>query len=255
MGLKRVMNSRMAAVGAGAAVLALLAGGAGYAAGEIDSGDIQNNSVRSVDVKDGDLRKKDMRPSFIAKWAKVHQLTYVRQLVADQQTTIDEQQTTIDEQQAAIEDLTSRVEDLEETADTGVNTNWDAGANTSIVDDHTATLTGGNTSIEIENLNKVVQAGDVVSFTVSFGDGAFCVAGAPRVFVEVGGTFYNSFDQDTPCANNTAPDAANNTAGTIDFTIPVNGRIGAAGLVWDNGNTGTVTITNLTIGGDVIEFQ
>lgn len=241
MGFKRVLNSRMAAVGAGATVLALLAGGAGFAAGQIDSGDIENNSIRSADVKDETLRKKDMRPSFIAKWAKDNHLDALAERVREQQTTID--------------DLTERVEDLEETAETGVNTNWEPGTNTSIVDDTTATLTGGSTSIEIENLNKVVQAGDVVSFTVEFGNNAFCVAGAPRVFVEVGGTFYNSFDQDLPCANNTAPAADNNTAGTIDFTIPVNGRIGAAGLVWDNGNSGTVTISNLTIGGDVIEFK
>ncbi|HET9422218.1 MAG TPA: hypothetical protein VFO49_13860 [Nocardioides sp.] len=60
MGIKRVLNSRIVAVAGGAAVLAVLAGGAGFAAGQINSGDIENNSVRSVDVKDGDLKVKDL---------------------------------------------------------------------------------------------------------------------------------------------------------------------------------------------------
>lgn len=248
MGLKRALNSRMAAVGVGATVLALLAGGAGYAAGQIDSGDIKNESIRTVDVKDGGLKKKDLRPGFVASLATKAQLTQLGQLVVDQGEVIEGLE-------ADIADLTSRIEDLEDQDQSGVNTNWEEGENTSIVDDHTATLTGGSTSIEIENLNKVVQAGDVISFTVQFGANAFCVGGAPRVFVEMQGQFYNSFDQATPCANNTAPDAANNTNGTISFTVPVNGRIGQAGIVWDNGNTGTVTITNLTIDGDVIEFE
>ncbi len=60
MGFKRVLNSRIAAVGAGAAVLAVLAGGVGYAAGEITSNDIQDNTIRSADVKDESLKMKDL---------------------------------------------------------------------------------------------------------------------------------------------------------------------------------------------------
>jgi hypothetical protein len=60
MGIKRVLNSRLAAVGAGAAVLAVLAGGVGYAAGEITSKDIQDNTIRSADVKDDSLKLKDL---------------------------------------------------------------------------------------------------------------------------------------------------------------------------------------------------
>ena len=59
MGFKRVLNSRVAAVGAGAAALAVLAGGVGYAAGEITSHDIQDNTIRSADVKDESLKMKD----------------------------------------------------------------------------------------------------------------------------------------------------------------------------------------------------
>ena len=60
MGIKRVLNSRVAAVGAGAAALAVLAGGVGYAAGEITSQDIQDNTIRSNDVKDESLKMKDL---------------------------------------------------------------------------------------------------------------------------------------------------------------------------------------------------
>jgi hypothetical protein len=241
MGFKRVLNSRMAAVGAGATVLALLAGGAGYAAGQIDSRDIKNNSVRSVDVKNGTLTKNDLNRSVLAGTATRAQITRLANAIVAQNQTIA--------------DLTDRIEALEDQDQSGVNTNWEANAGSSIVSESSATLTGGNTSVEIENLNKFVQAGTTISFTVQFGANAFCVAGAPRVFVEVNGTVYNSFDQATPCANDTAPGAANNTNGTIDFTVPVNGRIGAAGLVWDNGNAGTVTISNLKIGAEPVKFQ
>lgn len=61
MGFKRALNSRVAAVGVGGAVLALLASGAGYAAGQIDSGDIQNNSIRSKDIRDNTIRGKDVK--------------------------------------------------------------------------------------------------------------------------------------------------------------------------------------------------
>jgi hypothetical protein len=241
VGLKRVLNSRMAAVGAGATVLAVLAGGAGYAAGQIDSGDIKNDSVRSVDIMDGDLRAKDLRPGVLDDFAT--------------NATVKKLADAVEAQDEVIEDLTARVEALEGQEQSGMNTNWVANTGSQIVDANTVTLTGGNTSVEIDNLNKAVQAGDVVSFSVNFGANAFCVAGAPRVFVEVGGTYYNSFDQANPCAGGSAPSDTNNTNGTITFTVPENGRIGAAGVVWDNGNTGTVTISNLTIDGDPIKFQ
>jgi hypothetical protein len=231
----------MAAVGIGAAALALLAGGAGFAAGQINSGDIQDNSVRSVDVKDGDLKTKDLNPSVLAKFVRegdVRQLTNAIVALNGQ-----------------VEDLTTRVESLEDQEESGVNNNWVANTGSEIVDATTVALTGGNTSVEIENLNKVVQAGDVVSFDVDFGADAFCVAGAPRVFVEVQGTFYNSFDQATPCAGGSAPAADNATDGTITFEVPVNGRIGAAGVVFDNSNTGTVTISNLKVDGDALTFE
>ena len=63
MGFKKVLNSRLMAVGAGATALALLAGGVGYAAGQITSGDIRNGTIRSVDVRDDALKLKDIANS------------------------------------------------------------------------------------------------------------------------------------------------------------------------------------------------
>lgn len=71
MQLKRVLNSRLTAVGAGAAVLALLAGGAGFAAGQINSADVQNESLRGVDVKDGKLGLKELSPAALKAIAEL----------------------------------------------------------------------------------------------------------------------------------------------------------------------------------------
>jgi hypothetical protein len=63
MGFKEVLHSRVTAVVAGATALALAAGGAGYAAGQITSGDIKNDTIRSVDVHDDGLKLKDISDS------------------------------------------------------------------------------------------------------------------------------------------------------------------------------------------------
>jgi len=50
----------------------------------------------------------------------------------------------------------------------------------------------------------------------------------------------------------------NNGDGTFTktWTIPTNGRVGAAGIVYDNSAAlGTVTVTNLTISGQLISFK
>lgn len=59
--MSSLFRSRTAAVVAGAVVLVGLgsAGGA-YAAGQLDSSDIKNNSVRGVDVQNGSVAWKDL---------------------------------------------------------------------------------------------------------------------------------------------------------------------------------------------------
>ena len=103
MGFKRVLNSRMAAVGAGATVLAVLAGGAGYAAGQIDSGDIKNGSVRSVDIKDGDLRAKDLHKSVLKGTASDADVKKLANAILAQN--------------GVIEDLQGQVDDLSDQVD------------------------------------------------------------------------------------------------------------------------------------------
>jgi hypothetical protein len=60
---RRLFGSRVRAVGAGAAVLALVGAGTSVAAGHIDSEDIKDNSVKSKDVKDGTLQTRDLTPN------------------------------------------------------------------------------------------------------------------------------------------------------------------------------------------------
>lgn len=136
----------------------------------------------------------------------------------------------------------------------GVSTDWVANPGSEVVDAHTLRLTTGNgtdaTSVEVENLNLAVQAGETLSFTYRLSAGAAYGAGAPRVFVEMQGVYFNTFDGDPSDAG------VDNGDGTFTktVTLPKNGRIGQAGVVKDAG-VGTITITDLTIDGDVLAFQ
>ncbi|MCW2796697.1 hypothetical protein [Nocardioides sp.] len=60
MQFKKLLNNRVTAVIGGAAVVAILGSSAGYAAGQIGSEDIQNDSIRGIDVMDGTLKTKDL---------------------------------------------------------------------------------------------------------------------------------------------------------------------------------------------------
>ena len=53
-------NSRVASVAAGSAILVVLGSFGAYAAGQINSRDIENNSIRSVDIKNGQVKKADV---------------------------------------------------------------------------------------------------------------------------------------------------------------------------------------------------
>src|SRR3712207_6387794 len=58
-----LLGSRVRAVAAGAAVLALVGAGTAVAAGHIGTEDIIDNSVRSADVKNGTLQTRDLTPN------------------------------------------------------------------------------------------------------------------------------------------------------------------------------------------------
>ncbi len=60
MGFKNFLNSRFGAVATGSVAIALIGGSAGYAAGQIGSADIRDDSIKSVDIQDGTIRNRDM---------------------------------------------------------------------------------------------------------------------------------------------------------------------------------------------------
>lgn len=60
MRIKNALNSRFSTVVAGCAVIAVVGGGAAFAAGEINSNSIKNDSIRSVDIKNGGIKSKDL---------------------------------------------------------------------------------------------------------------------------------------------------------------------------------------------------
>jgi len=216
---------------ASAGILALGVGTTSAVAAEIVTGsDIKDNTVRSVDLNDGGgVKYVDLHTSVTNKF---------------------------DNLQQQIDDLEARVADLENSSTTA---DWVANPGSQIVNDTTISLTKATpgtadaTSVETQDLNVPVQAGDVISFHIDLQDGATCTAGAPRMFVEIQGNFVNSYDDQTGCAGDTPP--SNDADGTVTFTVPQNGRIGQAGFVFDDGPAGTVVISAVTIDGNPVEFQ
>ncbi|MBF4765450.1 hypothetical protein ISU07_20150 [Nocardioides islandensis] len=240
-----------------AAVLALTAGGGAVAGSLITSKDIQDKTIRGVDihknavktqkVKDGSLRLSDLNAKARAAIEKAGPAG---------KDGKDADPAKIKALEAQIAALETRVTKLEAQDASGVNTNWAAGQGSTIVDAHTVrlVLAAGNnagTSVEIQNLDLPVQATKTVTFTYKLENGAQYTTGAPRVFIEIGGTYYNTFDADPTDAGTANGDGTF----TKTWTIPVNGRVGNAGIVYDNNIPGTVTVKNLTISGQLISFQ
>lgn len=104
------------------------------------------------------------------------------------------------------------------------------------------------TSVETLDLNLAVQAQQEISFRYELRDGATCAGGAPRVFVEISGTFVNSWDQLQPSGQQCGTD------GLVTFVATENGEIGAAGVVYDSGAGGAVRVSDLTVGGQAVLF-
>jgi len=92
-----------------------------------------------------------------------------------------------------------------------------------------------------------VTSGQQVTFNYVLGDGAApCGGGVPRLFVQINGTYYNTIDGNPECAGQ-AP-------GTVTYTIPVSGTVTSVGFVYDRGDFGSVTYTNATVGGVVLDI-
>ena len=83
---------------------------------------------------------------------------------------------------------------------------------------------------------------DTVSFTYQLGEGTDpCGGGVPRVYVVIGGTYYNTIDGDPQCS-----EAKGNT---VTYKLPVSGTVTEVGFVYDRGDEGSVTYSKATIDG------
>lgn len=230
----------------------LLAGGtAGATAGSlITSAKIKDGTIKSVDIRDETIRLRDLSPSVI------------RFIEAQQGTPGIDGQPGVNgrDGNSGTEGIPGATGPQGPAGPAGASqntphTNWHAQPGSRVTSPTSVELTGpAATSVEIEDLNVPVQAGDVVSFDVAFADGAVCTAGAPRLFLEVAGDYVNSYDDQTGCGGDTAPAADNATDGAVTFTMPRNGRIGQAGIVYDAGNPGTVKVSNVRVDGQLMRF-
>jgi hypothetical protein len=221
-----LLKNRITAVLAGSALVVGVGATGAVAGGMIDSGDIRNGSVRGVDLRDGVNSR-------------------IQNKASDGQVAgLEERVSALEEQVAAL-----TAQDA-----SGVNTNWVAKDGATIVDPSTVTVsnvgTTAGSSVEIQNLDLPVQALQTVEFTYELADDAVYGGGSPRVFLEINGTYYNTFDADPSDAG------VENSDGSFTKTweIPVNGRVGAAGVVQDSG-AGSVTVSDLVVSGHPISFQ
>lgn len=123
-------------------------------------------------------------------------------------------------------------------------TEMSAGAE--IVGPNLIKLTDGNTSVEAANLGWEVPFGSPISFKFVLGPGVTCAGGAPRVFVKIDDTTYNSFDMN--------PDNCGGTDEKVTFTVPAEGTITHAGVVFDNSQQGWLKVKNLKINGKLVDF-
>lgn len=248
--MRNFINGRAAAVVA--VLIALMLGSIGGAvAGDLITGkDVKDNSLSSKDVRNGTIKLKDLSPS-------------VRKALTNRAKDGAKGDTGAVGPKGAT-GATGAVGPKGDKGDPGdtttqppaddVNTNWQAGPGATILSDRSARLSNPNTpagsSVEIANLNLAVQAGQKVQFTYELLDGATYAAGSPRVFLEINGTYINSFDNDP------SRPGVDNGDGTFTkiFDIPLNGRVGNAGIVVDSG-VGSVVVTNLIVEGRILQFR
>lgn len=239
-GLIALLIAALVAVG-----IAIGISGSSVAGNLIGSHDIKDNSVRSADLKNGSIKLKDLSPKLIKQ---------IAQLAG--QDGADGVNGAPGAAGANGQNGTpgANGQNGAPGSAAGVQTNWEAKDGATFVNSTTVRLSNVGTphgaSVEIQNLNLPVQAGKVVTFTYKLADGAVYGAGSPRVFFEINGNFVNTHDA------NPADAGVDNGDGTFtkSWTIPQNGRVGAAGVVVDNG-VGSVTVSNVTVDGQVLKFN
>lgn len=106
------------------------------------------------------------------------------------------------------------------------------------------------TSVETADLGLSVGDGAQVAFRHTTVDGAGCGGNNVRVFVEVDGTYVNSWDQLQSAGLQCGTDSV------VTFTLPDGGTVGHVGVVMDNAppEPGVVEVTDLTVDGVDVLF-
>jgi hypothetical protein len=112
--------------------------------------------------------------------------------------------------------------------------------------ENTVTITGsgpGSLGSALQCATDIrVTAGDTVAFSYELAEGtAPCGGGVPRLFVVIGGQYYNTLDGE--------PDCSEAHGNTITYAVPVGGTVTEVGFVYDRGDAGSVTYSDATIGG------
>lgn len=114
----------------------------------------------------------------------------------------------------------------------------------------TVTVTGtgpGTPGSSLECATSIAVTGGSSTITFDYAiTGDPCGGGVPRIFVVVDGAYYNTIDGDPVCSQQ--------QGSTITYTIPVSGTVTTVGLVYDRGDTGSVTYSNAAVGGVVLDL-
>lgn len=133
---------------------------------------------------------------------------------------------------------------------------WTAGPGTTVeegaivLDTTDEVLTPAGTSYENADLGVELAPGDVIAFDYEL-DGAVCGGGQPRLFVEVDGTYVNTFDgNDQGDCGELTDGLGTSTSGTVFYTYEGDaGTVGHAGIAFDNvSDRGVATISFVEIG-------
>lgn len=231
--MHKIFRSRVVAVTTGALVVVGLGTTSGYAAAQITSAQIKDQTIQARDIQAGAVGRSEIAAGAVGNDELSDRInTQLAQRAsngtdgdsayeiwlgqgntgtkADFLTSLHGK----DADMGVVHDLLARVANLEADAASGsdVNTNWVAGPGASIQDPNTVELDSretpddpdtswndANTSFaSIRNLDLPVSAGSHIAFDYKLADGAETGWGAPRVQIRVGGVTYSSAHQINP---------------------------------------------------------
>lgn len=115
---------------------------------------------------------------------------------------------------------------------------------------NTVTVTGQvgtpGSSLECQTSIAVTGGTSTISFDYVISGAEGCGGGVPRLFVQIGSDYFNTFDSNTTCSGQ-------GSSGTITYVIPVTGTVTTVGFVYDRNDNGSVVYSNATVGGVVLD--